>query len=138
MSRARQNIKNAQEVQRKEYDKRKGVGGIKFNVGDLVKKRNLKNDARQGGWSELHFSGPYEIVSIAGDHSCELKNVKTNHVLAARALPRNLRPWHERPDAVNEDKFGKSGKVGTRSLNTFNHKKLKNKCFMVSFSRRQA
>lgn len=55
------NVKKAQQKQKKEYAKRKnnGVKVFEHNVGDLVLRKLNKNVGRKGGKLEALWTGPY-------------------------------------------------------------------------------
>uniref|UniRef100_A0A8C6VT99 Integrase catalytic domain-containing protein n=1 Tax=Nothobranchius furzeri TaxID=105023 RepID=A0A8C6VT99_NOTFU len=55
-----QNIKNAQDRQKKEYEsrKRRHVKSFHFKVGDEVMKANKRKEGRKGGRLEANWSGP--------------------------------------------------------------------------------
>uniref|UniRef100_A0A3P9L290 Integrase catalytic domain-containing protein n=1 Tax=Oryzias latipes TaxID=8090 RepID=A0A3P9L290_ORYLA len=60
-----QNIKNAQQKQKMEYETRKkrNVKSLVFKVGDEVLKANKRMEGRKGGHLEPNWSGPYVIAS---------------------------------------------------------------------------
>ncbi|XP_054596460.2 gypsy retrotransposon integrase-like protein 1 isoform X1 [Nothobranchius furzeri] len=62
-----QNIKNAQDRQKKEYEsrKRRHVKSFHFKVGDEVMKANKRKEGRKGGRLEANWSGPYVIASLS-------------------------------------------------------------------------
>ncbi|KAK3931459.1 Gypsy retrotransposon integrase-like protein 1, partial [Frankliniella fusca] len=61
---ARENIKDAQNTQRKEYDRRNNASGPRFKVGQRVLRKNLRREDRKGDWCQEPWLGPYTIVKI--------------------------------------------------------------------------
>jgi len=96
LSKAKENIKKSQQKMKTEYDKRHG-GGTIFQIGEVVKKRNLRRDKRKGDWQQLPFTGPDVITSIK-DSAYVLKNKKTGYMLKSATTARNLRPFVEREE----------------------------------------
>lgn len=69
------NVNSAQSCQRYLHAKQPNTLGYTLKEGDKVFARNLQSkDGRKGAWSELPWTGPYEIVSITSRNFCILKN----------------------------------------------------------------
>jgi hypothetical protein len=64
-----QNIRKAQEKQKKDYKNRKSVGYHEFGVDNTVKLFNSKEKAKKGIVLEENYLGPYEIINITGKKS---------------------------------------------------------------------
>lgn len=72
-STADNNIRIAQEKQKKHYAQRKGIVEYNFRIGDKVLRRNMQQKTRKGKKMEDRWLGPYTIVEISTT-SCLLKN----------------------------------------------------------------
>uniref|UniRef100_A0A3P9HB43 Gypsy retrotransposon integrase-like protein 1 n=2 Tax=Oryzias latipes TaxID=8090 RepID=A0A3P9HB43_ORYLA len=88
-----QNIKNAQQKQKMEYETRKkrNVKSFIFKVGDEVLKANKRKEGRKGGRLEPNWSGPYVIASISE------KGVATLSSKAGVQLKQNVNVSHLKP-----------------------------------------
>ena len=73
---AGENIKKAQEKQRKDYDKRHGKPETTVPTGSKVLLQNLKRQDRKVGRFSYKWIGPYTLESISTKGLCELKNSK--------------------------------------------------------------
>ena len=73
---AGENIKKAQEKQRKDYDKRHGKPETTVPIGSKVLLQNLKRQDRKVGRFSYKWIGPYTLESISTKGLCELKNSK--------------------------------------------------------------
>ena len=62
---ARQNIQEAQERQKRQYDA-KHNSRTTLKVGDKVLVQEMKNEGRKGGKLDVQFRGPYSIVETLG------------------------------------------------------------------------
>lgn len=96
---ARENIKGAQNQQRKEYDKRNNTGGYSFKLGQRVLRRNLRRDDRKGDWAQDPWLGPYTIVKFLkfkNKVKCVLRSVLTGKILKQKYSQKNLKPYHSR------------------------------------------
>lgn len=91
-NKAKKNIDEAQSRQRHSYSKRHNTGQT-FQVGDKVFVRNLCRDDRKGGWRQIPWKGPYEIVSIHSGNSCVLKN--EFKILQKKINLKNLKIYNE-------------------------------------------
>ncbi|KAK3929244.1 Sentrin-specific protease 3 [Frankliniella fusca] len=91
---ARENIRDAQNTQKKEYDKRNNAGRKMYRVGQVVLRRNLRRDDRKGGWHQDPWLGPYTIVKILPSNSCVLKNVVTGKLFKKAQRQKNLKIFH--------------------------------------------
>ena len=87
------NIKAAQEKQKKQYAKRKGITEYKFKIGDKVLRRNMQQKTRKGKKMEDRWLGPYTIVEVTKT-SCLLKNT-SGKVLKQRINLNQLKPYNE-------------------------------------------
>ena len=67
------NIKVAQEKQKAQYARQKGIVEYSFRIGDKVLRRNMQQKTRKGKKMEDRWLGPYVIVEISKT-SCLLKN----------------------------------------------------------------
>ena len=85
------NIKNAQNVQKQQYDKRHR--GSDFKVGDLVKQVNKIRKDRKGGRFTDRFDGPYIVARVLGKNRYKISNGKT--VLAKLVNSSNLDHYNE-------------------------------------------
>ena len=59
------NIKVAQEKQKAQYARRKGIVEYSFKIGDKVLRRNMQQKTRKGKKMEDRWLGPYVIVEIS-------------------------------------------------------------------------
>lgn len=89
---AKKNLDDAQKRQRYSYAKRHKTDHL-FKEGDKVLVRNLYRDDRKGGWRELPWKGPYEIVSINSGNTCVIKN--SCQVLKKKIHLKNLKLYNE-------------------------------------------
>ncbi|KAK0151788.1 Gypsy retrotransposon integrase-like protein 1 [Merluccius polli] len=71
-----QNIKIAQDRQKKAFETHKGrnVKSFHFQIGDEVLKANKRKEGRKGGQLERNWSGPYVIASISEKGVATLAN----------------------------------------------------------------
>ena len=118
-SKTDQNIKGAQEKQKQQYAKRKGMAEYDFKIGDKVLRRNMQQKTRKGKKMEDRWLGPYIIVEITKT-SCLLKN-KSGKILKQRINICQLKPYLEKDDtSVNKDANDKKTNSGSHeSLNSF-------------------
>ena len=77
---ASQNIKKAQDRQKKNFDKRHLIPH--FETGTEILLKNLTRNGRMGGKMDSHYTGPYTIVDDLGHGVYRLKNSKNNKVQA--------------------------------------------------------
>lgn len=99
LAKARENIKVAQDIQKKEYDKRYTTD-CQIKVGDKVLSRNLRRDDLKGDWRQQPYLGPY-IAHSFDNGAFKLQSIKTGQILKRSAIPRNLKLYIERPDSLN-------------------------------------
>jgi hypothetical protein len=117
---AKKNIDEAQKRQRYSYSKRHNTGHI-FQEGDKVFVRNLCRDDRKGGWRQIPWKGPYEIVSIHSGNTCVLKN--EFKVLKKKIHLKNLKIFSEPIKNKTEEKYN-ADKSGSKSSDTENSKDI--------------
>lgn len=110
------NIKEAQKRQRYSYDKKHNTG-CHFKEGDKVLARNLIRDDRKGGWRELPWKGPYEIVTIHSGNTCILKT--EFNILKKKFHLKNLKKYNEYPaiEISKNDKFKFENILNTKDDN---------------------
>ncbi|KAK3917807.1 Gag-Pol polyprotein [Frankliniella fusca] len=94
---ARENIREAQNEQRKEYDKRNNARRDIFKPGQRVLLKNLRRDDRKGKWKHQAYTGPYTIVGITKKNKCILRNILTGNTLKTTHRQGNLKTYHKRP-----------------------------------------
>ncbi|KAK3910839.1 Retrovirus-related Pol polyprotein from transposon 412 [Frankliniella fusca] len=100
LTKARENIIQAQNEQKKEYDKRNNARPL-FKIGQKVLLRNLRRDDRKGGWKSLPWTGPYTLIKIQDNGNCILRNLLTGIVLkSAHRQKKNLKLYHRRPSRL--------------------------------------
>ncbi len=63
---ALQNIENAQERQKKQYDAKHCKDKQKYKIGALVLLKNSKKLSRKGSKLEPNWTGPYKILEVVG------------------------------------------------------------------------
>ena len=99
----RENIKAAQEKQKKHYDqrKKKGVKVFEFQSGDLVLKRNMKKLGRIGGKMHTEWTGPYKIVHI--ENQLALLEDSKGAKLKNRFPHVQLKPYRHRNEETMHD-----------------------------------
>ncbi|XP_060584392.1 uncharacterized protein LOC132740495 [Ruditapes philippinarum] len=100
----KQNIKTAQEKQKKDYKKRKSVGYHEFGVGDTVKLFNSKKKAKKGIVLEENYLGPYEIINITGK-KCSLKCKKSGKVLKSNQNIDNIKHFKKESGNKSMNEF---------------------------------
>ncbi|KAE8744233.1 hypothetical protein FOCC_FOCC009153, partial [Frankliniella occidentalis] len=94
---ARENIRDAQNTQRKEYDRRNKAGQGRFKVVQRVLRRNLRRDDRKGGWALDRWLGPYIIIKMlkfGKQVKCVLRNVLTGRIYKTTQKQSNLTPYY--------------------------------------------
>lgn len=64
------NIKVAQEKQKEQYARRKGIVEYNFNIGDKILRSNMQLETKKGKKMEDRWLGPYAIVEISKLHVC--------------------------------------------------------------------
>ena len=74
------NIKNAQEKQKKNYD-RKFTGNINLCPGSVVFLRNFRRTTRLGDKTKPFWVGPYEVMKVLDKGRVQLKNLKSGQIL---------------------------------------------------------
>lgn len=87
------NIKVAQEKQKAQYARRKGIVEYSFKIGDKVLRRNMQQKTRKGKKMEDRWLGPDVIVEISKT-SCLLKN-QSGKILKQRVNLCQLKPFNE-------------------------------------------
>ena len=87
------NIQKAQKKHKAYYDKRHR--SEKYQLGDLVLVKNMRNLSRKGGKPDVRWTGPYSIIVIheKGLYSLQNYNGKT---LAKKINGSRLKLYHER------------------------------------------
>ena len=86
------NIKTAQKKQKAYYDKRHR--SEKYQLGDLVLVKNMKNLSRKGGKSDVRWTGPYSIIVIHEKGLYSLQNCN-GKMLAKKINGSRLKLYHE-------------------------------------------
>ena len=71
---AKQNILSAQEKQKTAYERKHSKLREKFQVGQMVLKKDFTRKKRIGGKLDLRFKGPYTIVKVLPRGSYELSS----------------------------------------------------------------
>jgi hypothetical protein len=92
---ARENIHNAQERQKKQYDA-KHNSRTNLKVGDKVLVQEMKNEGRKGGKLDVQFKGPYVIAEDLGKGRFRLAN-EDGVTLKKSVNCHRIKPWHN-PD----------------------------------------
>ena len=87
------NIKKAQKKQKAYYDKRHT--SEKYQLGDLVLVKNMRNLSRKGGKTDVRWTGPYSIIVIHEKGLYSLQNCK-GKTLAKKINGSRLKLYHER------------------------------------------
>ena len=88
---ARSNISEAQEKQKRQYDiKHKGP---EYKVGDKVIKYNRRRDTRMGNKLDKRYTGPYEVHEVLGKGVYRLRD--GDKILSQVANANNLKLWNE-------------------------------------------
>lgn len=95
LSKARLNVKKAQEKQKYYYDKRHSSGEV-FRVGDKVLLKNLRRNDRKGDWKQLPFTGPFILVREGDKGLFQLKNSKSGKEMKKWQSIRNFKMYHDR------------------------------------------
>ncbi|KAK3916962.1 Sentrin-specific protease 1, partial [Frankliniella fusca] len=91
LAKARVNIKEAQKIQKKEYDARHNFHR-KYQIGDLVLVKNFRRADRKGSKLERPWNKTiYEVVSFDKNDGVRLMNTKTKKTLAQAHRPVNLK-----------------------------------------------
>jgi len=86
---ARNNIEQAQEKQKRQYDiKHKGP---EYKVGDKVVKYSRRRDTRMGSKLKKRFQGPYEVHEVLGKGVYRLRN--GDKILSQVTNATNLKIW---------------------------------------------
>ena len=92
---AKRNIKQAQDRQKKQYDKRRCP--ILFKYGDKVLHKNLLRNDRKGGRFIERWNGPYSILECLGENTYKLKN-SDGVALQKKANGCNLKSYNDHDD----------------------------------------
>ena len=75
----KENIKKAQEKQKKYYDTKHGAASC-FNVGSVVLKKDFRRTKRKGGRMDYPWQGPYRIIASLGKGLFKLKELNGDKV----------------------------------------------------------
>ena len=87
------NIKIAQEKQKAQYARRKGIVEYSFNIGDKILRHNMQQKTRKGKKMEDRWLGPYVNVELSKT-SCLFKN-QSGKILKQRVNLCQLKPFNE-------------------------------------------
>lgn len=88
------NITDAQEKQKQQYQKKKGMISCPFKNKDLVLRRNMLQKTKMGHKMEDNWLGPYEVVDLDLDKGTwKLQSKKTGQVLKRRVPMKQLKPY---------------------------------------------
>ena len=87
-----QRIAAAQEKQKREYDKRKGVVNYHIKAGDEVLWRNMLQVSKKGHKMEDRWNGPYVVANEPSKGTCNLKN-RAGVLLKRRVHLSQLKPY---------------------------------------------
>lgn len=92
------NIEKAQEKQKLQYLKRKGISEIKITDGDLVLRRNMLQKTKKGYKMQDHWLGPYMAVNVNNEKGvCYLKDLKNDMQLKRQISLKQLKIYSESP-----------------------------------------
>ena len=90
------NIEKAQEKQKRQYLKRKGISDVKIADGDLVLRRNMLQKTKKGYKMQDHWLGPYIAVNINNKKGiCYLKDPKNGMQLKRQISLKQLKIYQE-------------------------------------------
>ena len=99
---ADERIKLAQQKQKQQYKKRKGIVEYNYMIGDKVLRRNMLQKTRKGNKGEDRWLGPYMIVELSTT-SAILQN-EHGKTLKTRISLNQLKPYIQLTDLeVGED-----------------------------------
>ena len=90
---ASKNIKNAQQKQKRDFDKTH-LSKTEISAGDTVLLRNNKRNDRKGGKFTQKWIGPYTVTNITEKGAATLKN-SSGHILKTKYNVSQLRPYFE-------------------------------------------
>eukprot|EP00731_Ephydatia_muelleri_P029862 Em0021g385a len=105
------NIKKAQKKQKELYDER--CTPEKYQIGDLVLVKNMRNLSRAGGKTDEWWTGPYAIVNIHEKGLYRLRKLSDGKQLANNINESRLKPFHER---ITEYSNGSSQNLGEKQV----------------------
>ena len=89
------NIQQAQAHQKRNYDRRHAAA--KFEIGQLVVKKNMKNKHRMGGKLDEKWLGPYVICGVTDYGNYKLQCHKTKVILKQQVPVVQLKAYIQRP-----------------------------------------
>ena len=99
------NIAHAQEKQKEQYQRKKGMISCPFKDRDLVLRRNMLQKTKMGHKMEDNWLGPYEVFDIDKTKgTCKLLSKKTGKELKRRVPYKQLKPYiQSEPEACNKN-----------------------------------
>ena len=98
---ARDNIKKAQERQKRNYGK-KHASPNAFIVGEKVLRKNFTRKKRAGGEMDTHYVGPYIITKSLGKGIYTLKSEENPDEVLQNVSGVHLKPFNKLSESMDE------------------------------------
>ena len=97
------NIEKAQEKQKAQYLKRKGISEIRIRDGDLVLRRNMLQKTKKGYKMQDQWLGPYMAVNVDNEKGvCYLKDPKNGMQLKQQTSLKQLKIYLKPSSPLNK------------------------------------